>query len=69
MSLPYFINIDSRCLLSIISDMVERKMKVFMDDLKIYVKTFDDCLLNLKRVLKRRIAKFLIGRSVISLQL
>ena len=49
--------------------MVERKMKVFMDDLKIYVKTFDDRLLNLKRVLKRRIAKFLIGRSVISLQL
>ncbi|RVW41521.1 Retrovirus-related Pol polyprotein from transposon 17.6 [Vitis vinifera] len=42
-----------RCMLSIFSDMVERIMEVFMDDLTVYGKTFDDCLLNLKKVLKR----------------
>ena len=36
-----------RCMLSIFSDMVERIMEVFMDDLTVYGKTFDDCLLNL----------------------
>nr|CAN80848.1 hypothetical protein VITISV_015602 [Vitis vinifera] len=41
-----------RCMLSIFSDMVERIMEVFMDDLTVYGKTFDDCLLNLKKVLK-----------------
>ena len=49
-----------RCMLSIFSDMVERIMEVFMDDLTIYGKTFDDCLLNLKKVLKRCIKKDLV---------
>ncbi|RVW27244.1 hypothetical protein CK203_107141 [Vitis vinifera] len=31
-----------RCMLSIFSDMVERIMEVFMDDLTVYGKTFDD---------------------------
>ena len=47
-------------MLSIFSDMVERIMEVFMDDLTIYGKTFDDCLLNLKFFLKRCIEKDLV---------
>ena len=47
-------------MLSIFSDMVERIMEVFMDDLTVYGKTFDDCLLNLKKVLKRCIEKDLV---------
>ncbi|KAL6337781.1 hypothetical protein AAG906_037375 [Vitis piasezkii] len=49
-----------RCMLSIFSDMVERIMEVFMDDLTVYGKTFDDCLLNLKKVLKRCVEKDLV---------
>ena len=49
-----------RCMLSIFSDMVERIMEVFMDDLTVYGKTFDDCLLNVKKVLKRCIEKDLV---------
>ncbi|RVW91450.1 Retrovirus-related Pol polyprotein from transposon 17.6 [Vitis vinifera] len=49
-----------RCMLSIFSDMVERIMEVFMDDLTVYGKTFDDCLLNLKKVLKRCIENDLV---------
>ncbi|RVW67359.1 Retrovirus-related Pol polyprotein from transposon 17.6 [Vitis vinifera] len=48
-----------RCMLSIFSD-IERIMEVFMDDLTVYGKTFDDCLLNLKKVLKRCIEKDLV---------
>ena len=47
-------------MLSIFSDMVERIMKVFMDDLTVYGKTFDGCLLNLKKVLKMCIEKDLV---------
>ncbi|RVW83254.1 Retrovirus-related Pol polyprotein from transposon 17.6 [Vitis vinifera] len=49
-----------RCMFSIFSDMVEGIMEVFMDDLTVYEKTFDDCLLNLKKVLKRCIEKDLV---------
>ena len=35
-------------------------MEVFMDDLTVYGKTFDDCLSNLKKVLKRCIANDLV---------
>ncbi|KAL6319393.1 hypothetical protein AAG906_014067 [Vitis piasezkii] len=49
-----------RCMLSIFSDMVERIMEVFMDDLTVYGKTFDDCLLNLKKVLKMYIENDLV---------
>ena len=36
-----------RCMLSIFSDMVERIMKVFMDDITVYGGTFEECLVNL----------------------
>ena len=49
-----------RCMLSIFSDMVERIMEVFMDDMTVYGKTFDECLLNLKKVLKKCIEKDLV---------
>ena len=42
-----------RCMLSIFSDMVERIMEVFMDDLTVYGKTFDDCFLNLKMCIEK----------------
>ena len=35
-------------------------MEVFMNDLTVYGKTFGDCLLNLKKVLKRCIEKDLV---------
>ncbi|WJZ95129.1 hypothetical protein VitviT2T_013920 [Vitis vinifera] len=49
-----------RCMLSIFSDMVERIMEVFMDDITIYGGTFEECLVNLKVVLKRCIEKDLV---------
>jgi hypothetical protein len=35
------------------SDLIEKVMEVFMDDFSIYGKTFEDCLTNLDKVLKR----------------
>ncbi|RVW91780.1 Retrovirus-related Pol polyprotein from transposon 17.6 [Vitis vinifera] len=49
-----------RCMLSIFSDMVERIMEVFMDDITIYGGTFEECLVNLEAVLKRCIEKDLM---------
>ncbi|RVW57983.1 Retrovirus-related Pol polyprotein from transposon opus [Vitis vinifera] len=46
-----------RCMLSIFSDMVERIMEVFMDDITIYGGTFEECLVNLEAVLNRCIEK------------
>ena len=40
-----------RCMMSIFSDMIEEIMEVFMDNFSSYVKTFDDCLKNLDKVL------------------
>jgi hypothetical protein len=34
-------------------DLIEKVMEVFMDDLSIYGKTFEGCLANLDKVLKR----------------
>ncbi|RVW62712.1 Retrovirus-related Pol polyprotein from transposon 17.6 [Vitis vinifera] len=48
------------CMLSIFSDMVERIMEVFMDDITIYGSTFDECLVNLEIVLNRCIEKDLV---------
>ncbi|RVW18172.1 Retrovirus-related Pol polyprotein from transposon 17.6 [Vitis vinifera] len=48
-----------RCMLSIFSDMVERIMEVFMDDITIYG-SFDECLVNLEVVLNRCIEKDLV---------
>ncbi|RVW87063.1 Retrovirus-related Pol polyprotein from transposon 17.6 [Vitis vinifera] len=49
-----------RCILSIFSDMVERIMEVFMDDITIYGSTFEKCLVNLEAVLNRCIEKDLV---------
>jgi hypothetical protein len=37
----------------ILSDLIEQLMEVFMDDLSVYRKTFEDCLANPDKVLKR----------------
>ncbi|RVW53762.1 Retrovirus-related Pol polyprotein from transposon 297 [Vitis vinifera] len=49
-----------RYMLSIFSDMVERIMEVFMDDITIYGSTFDECLVNLEAILNRCIEKDLV---------
>ncbi|RVW64673.1 Retrovirus-related Pol polyprotein from transposon 17.6 [Vitis vinifera] len=49
-----------RCMLSIFSDMVERIMEVFMDDITVYGGTFEECLVNLEAVLHRCIEKDLV---------
>ncbi|WKA10528.1 hypothetical protein VitviT2T_028094 [Vitis vinifera] len=49
-----------RCMLSIFSDMVERIMEVFMDDITIYGGTFEECLVNLEAVLNKCIKKDLV---------
>ena len=48
------------CMLSIFSDMVERIMEVFMDDITIYGSAFDECLVNLEAVLNQCIEKDLV---------
>jgi hypothetical protein len=40
-------------MVAIFSDLIEKVMEVFMDDFFIYDKTFEDCLANLDKVLKR----------------
>ena len=35
------------------SDLIENIMEVFMDDFSVYGKSFDECLENLDKVLKR----------------
>jgi hypothetical protein len=42
-----------RCMMVIFSDLIEKVMKLSMDDFSIYGKTFVDCLANLDKVLKR----------------
>ena len=49
-----------RCMLSIFSDMVERIMEVYMDDIIIYGDTFEECLANLETVMHRCIEKNLV---------
>ncbi|RDX80565.1 hypothetical protein CR513_38874, partial [Mucuna pruriens] len=49
-----------RCMLSIFSDLLEDCMEVFMDDFTVYADTFDACLRNLARVLKRCIETDLV---------
>ena len=44
-------------MLSFFSDMVERIMEVFMDDITMYGSTFEECLDNLEAVLNRCIEK------------
>ncbi|RVW72352.1 Retrovirus-related Pol polyprotein from transposon 17.6 [Vitis vinifera] len=49
-----------RCMLSIFSDMVERIMEVFMDDITVYGSSYEECLLHLEAVLQRCIEKDLV---------
>jgi hypothetical protein len=49
-----------RCIMSILSDMIEEIMEEFMDDFSVYGKTFDDCLENLDKVLQRCEEKHLV---------
>src|SRR3954471_8118215 len=49
-----------RCILSIFSDMVERCIKVFMDDFSVYGSSFDSCLENLSLVLERCVSTNLV---------
>jgi hypothetical protein len=44
-----------RCMMSIILDMIEKMMEVFMHDFSIYAKTFPECLKNLDNVVAGRI--------------
>ena len=42
-----------RCMMAIFSDVIENIMEVFIDDFLVYGKSFDECLENLDKVLKR----------------
>jgi hypothetical protein len=42
-----------RCMMAIFSDLIEKVMVVFIDDFSIYGKTFEDCLANHDKVLRR----------------
>ncbi|XP_070037246.1 uncharacterized protein [Nicotiana tomentosiformis] len=45
-----------KCMLAIFTDMVEDIMEVFMDDFSVVGDSFEDCLHNLRRVLKRTLS-------------
>ncbi|RDX88055.1 Retrovirus-related Pol polyprotein, partial [Mucuna pruriens] len=49
-----------RCMINILLDLLEDCMEVFMDDFTVYAKSFDKCLDNLSRVLRRCIDSNLI---------
>ncbi|XP_070007160.1 uncharacterized protein [Nicotiana sylvestris] len=51
-----------RCMMAIFTDMVEDKMEMFMDDFSVVGNSFDECLINLTRVLKRCIETNLWGQ-------
>ena len=49
-----------RCMLSMFSDMVERIMEVYMDDITVYGGDFAECLNNLEAILQRCIEKNMV---------
>ena len=49
-----------RCMLSIFSDLVERVIEVYMDDITVYGGSFEECLINLETVLHNCIEKNLV---------
>ena len=49
-----------QCMLSIFSEIVERIMEVFMDDITIYGSAFEECVVNLEVVLNRCIEEDLV---------
>ncbi|GKB70905.1 reverse transcriptase domain-containing protein, partial [Tanacetum coccineum] len=42
-----------RCMMTIFHDMIEKTMEVFMDDFSVFGDSFDSCLSNLEKMLKR----------------
>ncbi|GKA05492.1 reverse transcriptase domain-containing protein [Tanacetum coccineum] len=42
-----------RCMMAILHDMIEKTMEVFMDDFSVFGDSFDSCLSNLEKMLKR----------------
>ncbi|GJR56324.1 reverse transcriptase domain-containing protein [Tanacetum coccineum] len=42
-----------RCMMAIFHDMIEKTMEVFMDDFSVFGDSFDSCLSNLEKILKR----------------
>ncbi|GKF17519.1 reverse transcriptase domain-containing protein [Tanacetum coccineum] len=42
-----------RCMMAIFHDMIEKTMEVFMDDFLVFGDSFDSCLSNLEKMLKR----------------
>jgi Reverse transcriptase (RNA-dependent DNA polymerase) len=42
-----------RAMMGIFSDLIEKSMEIFMDDFSVYGPTFDECLANLSKVLRR----------------
>ena len=48
------------CMLNIFSDLVERIMEVYMDDVTVYGGSFEECLINLETILHRCIEKNLV---------
>ena len=49
-----------QCMLSIFSEIVERIIEVFMDDITIYGSAFEECVVNLEVVLNRCIEEDLV---------
>ncbi|CAM8903141.1 unnamed protein product [Rhodiola kirilowii] len=49
-----------RCMMAIFSEFIKEMMEVFMDDFSVYGSSFDDCLANLAKVLKRYIETNLV---------
>ncbi|GKC45797.1 reverse transcriptase domain-containing protein [Tanacetum coccineum] len=42
-----------RCMMAIFHDMIEKTIEVFMDDFSVFGDSFDSCLSNLEKMLKR----------------
>ncbi|GKF89275.1 reverse transcriptase domain-containing protein [Tanacetum coccineum] len=42
-----------RCMMAIFHDMIEKTMKVFMDDFSVFGSSFSTCLAHLEKMLKR----------------
>jgi hypothetical protein len=51
-------------MMAIFSNLIEKVMEVFMDNFFVYGKTFEDCLANLDKVLKRcQMADLVLNRE------
>ncbi|RDX68864.1 Retrovirus-related Pol polyprotein from transposon opus, partial [Mucuna pruriens] len=50
-----------RCMISILSDLLKDFMEVFMNDFRVYAESFDACLDNLSKVLRRCVESNLVS--------